>query len=491
MGASEQLMETVTVSGGGVTLRKQFVEDDYAVRTIQFVVANDADEERTVAITETIPTEFSADAVGFHPEYGADHWTSSDDESAEFERDFDADEEYTTVYGLKIDDTDDAEAFMSEPRLVVDGEEADEGEGASDVDAAATDDISVAKIDGDERPETSLDVENPGESTENGAENDEAVIGPSLPADAGEVTAVPGPETGSVVARLVEELRRNDVDGDQKAILREQLDLGVPSQTKARIDQLTNRVETVAAYADALEEFIDEDGTAQEVIDDFETQVSALREDIATIREQTSSNTSEIGALTDDLGSLETQVDGLEATLDDVGDQADDIEDSLSTTDSQLENVESDLRQAEDRIETNAQDVDDLDTDLSEVEGDLSDVEERVTETEDDVETLDDAAAELRNDLDDVDAEVGDVEDEVDELDETTAENAKDIQSIDADVANLDDEVDNVEANIEDLDVDIEDLDEGLEYLENDVDDIEADVEDIIEWRKELGEMFQ
>ena len=55
MGASEQLTEAVTVSGGGVTLRKEFVEDDYTVPTIQFVVQNDADEKRTVQITETIP----------------------------------------------------------------------------------------------------------------------------------------------------------------------------------------------------------------------------------------------------------------------------------------------------------------------------------------------------------------------------------------------------------------------------------------------------
>ena len=477
MGASEQLMEAVTVSGGGVTLQKEFVEDDYTVPTIQFVVENDADDVRTVGIAESIPADYSADAIGFHPEYGAEHWTGGDDDQAEFERDLDAGEEYTTVYGLKIDDTDEADAFLTEPTLAVDGEvvgEADVVEEESSDDAESgtdpvtgedgtTADEDVAVDDGatadDEGPDSvSLDVEIPDEAT-NGARDETRDVTVSETSASGpsvEASAVPGPETGSVVERLVEELRRNDVDSEQKAILRDQLDLGVPSETKARIEQLSNRVETVGAYADALEEFLDDEGTAQEVIDDFETQVSALREDVASIREQTGSNASEIGSLTDDLGTLETEVDDLEATLADVGDQADDIEDSLSTTDSQLENVESDLRQAEEQIETNVDDIDELDTDLSDVEGDLSDVEDRVTETEGDVETLDEAAADLRTDVDDLETDVEDLEG-------TTAAHAEDIESVEA----------------------------YAEELDEDIGAVEDDVEDILAWRDELGEMFQ
>ena len=94
-------------------------------------------------------------------------------------------------------------------------------------------------------------------------------------------------------------------------------------------------------------------------------------------------------------------------------------------------------------------DIDELDTDLSDVEGDLSDVEARVTETEGDVETLDEAAADLRTDVDD--------------LEGTTAAHADDIQSVEA----------------------------YAEELDEDIGAVEDDVEDILEWRDELGEMFQ
>lgn len=458
MGASEQVTDAVTLSGSGVTLRKEFVEDEYSVPTVRFVVENESEGSRTVGITEEVPDGFSVDAVGFHPEYGAEHWTCYEDERAEFERDLPAGREYETVYGINIEDVDEAGAFMTEPRLIVDGEVVGEDVG-DDREISDTEvDKELMEEDGSVA-DASLDAEIPDDGSDGaGSSTDDASAGGpgSTVAADGSPTPVPGPESGSVIERLIEELRRNDLEADQRELLREQLDLGVPSETKARIDRLSTRVETVAAYADALEDFLDEEGTAQEVIRDFEEQVEPLREDVDSIREQTGSNATEIADLSDDLGSLETQVDGLEGALDDVADRADDVEDSLSTTDAQLENVESDLRQAEDRIEENVAGIDELDRDMADVEGDLSDVEERVTATEADVETVDDAAADLRDDLDDV-------ENDVAELEETTEDNA--------------DAIDSVEAYAEELDEDI-----GA---------VEDDVEDIIEWREELGEMFQ
>ena len=611
MGASEQTGGAIIVTNDGVTVEKQLVEDEFPIPTIRFRIVNERDDPVSVTLSETVPDDFTIGSLGFHPDYGSEYWTCLDDEKAEFDRALEGRASMETLYGIRIDDVERASAFLTEPSIEsvtpvdpdevedpiveADGELPDVGPAQSQEDPveevdepeepvtlslndeetdpvvredqptatspANGDGQQAAAIDDAELPDAELpdgDIDLSGVAVPDddslhveevlGSEDpDVEVAVPTEPADA-------GPEDGALIERLVEELERADVDPEQKAVLRDELDVGVPSETRARIDSLQGRIETLAAYTDSLEEFLDENGTAQELLEGFETQVRALRDDVATIRHHTRANASDIGELNSNLVDLEDHVEDVADRLDAVADHAEAIEDDLAETDDHIDTVEDDLADAEDTIEDNAENIEALDQHLVEVDDELSDVEDRVSTTESDVADLETTTEDLGSDLDGVERRVTAAEAEAwahhDRLDaaeemlgelETTADDhAADIDDLEAETeairtdldeesesirsdldettselrADLDAESESIRDDLEeettqlrtdldeataelrsDLDAESEairdDLDDEISTVRDDISDIEDDIDDLLTWRDELGEMFQ
>ncbi len=104
-------------------MEKSFEPDDFPVPAIAFVIHAGRGETTDVRIVDRVPDDVPAQDIGFHPKYGADFWTVEDDEIV-FEREFEAGEEYTTVYGLRAKDTEDVSRFLTDPAIEgVEGEE--------------------------------------------------------------------------------------------------------------------------------------------------------------------------------------------------------------------------------------------------------------------------------------------------------------------------------------------------------------------------------
>ena len=114
--SDSQAYEEVTISSDGVAVVKRFEDEEFPVPAIAFDFKSDRDEPVTVTMCDTVPDGIEVEDLGFHPEYGSEFWTI-DDETITFEREMEAEESYTTVYGIRATGSDDVRQFLTEPTL--------------------------------------------------------------------------------------------------------------------------------------------------------------------------------------------------------------------------------------------------------------------------------------------------------------------------------------------------------------------------------------
>ncbi|WP_224335919.1 hypothetical protein [Haloprofundus halobius] len=205
----------------------------------------------------------------------------------------------------------------------------------------------------------------------------ESEVGPH--SDAVEA-AVPSPrsETG-VAGALADEIRSGDVDEDDLELLREELDLGLPRSVDVRIRRLQSQMDDLEAYSDALATFLDENGTAEEL-------VSGLRTELDT---------------------LSATADRLESELDVLREERDDLDSAVENVDGRVDRVSSRLDGVDESVIAVADDVESLDDEMGEVRGDLAELDARIVSVE---ELGADERAELK-------AELDAIEEELEELD--------------------------------------------------------------------------
>jgi hypothetical protein len=443
--------ETV-VETDGVTVSKFFNAEDFPVPAVAFDVDSSRDDAVTLRIVDEIPDEFGIDQIGFHPEYGSEHWTASGDGVVRFEREIEPGESFTTVYGVRMEEGQDETPFLSAPTIELDGEDIDEvvppestsvvrelaggeretvpgledddaeeagleadiegsiesleeedaeilegdvdlgGDEETDLDAEPAEEESVEADESFEaEPPTEPEAEGYGADQPEPPAGDEEVEEPEAEGFGEEETedeaaaeAEPAPESvgfdaGDLVGTLAEAIRNDEVSDDDLATLQDAFG-GVPNSTQVEIEHLQSRVSELEAYTDALEEFLDEEGTAQQLVSDVEDEVSSL--------------SAALDDLDDELGEVEASVE------DAAGDR-------------------EQLRERVADVEAEVEAVDDLHEDVQRLRGDVDAIDERLEDTEDavmDVEELEDDLEDVAEDLDDVEAHVEEIEEWRDQL---------------------------------------------------------------------------
>jgi len=406
---------SVVVERGGITVEKSFEPDDFPVPAIAFVIHSDREEATDVRIVDDVPDDVPAQDIGFHPKYGADFWRV-EDEQIVFEREFEAGEEYTTVYGLRAKDTDDIERFLTEPAIegvegeesvsdiIGDEDEAEEAEAEADEEAA------------DEEPDTSIDLDDPLDADTEEAEEDtdeEDTDTPS-PAEAsaddlesaianvdeaeaeetaGESEAAVDESTAAqaehgngtaeavavddVAATLAAEIRAGDVAEEDLETLNEALgpdieamsgEAELPGHVEAKLDKLQSDIDEVVAYTGALEEFLDDAGTA---------------DDLLAMRERFDDVEGSLERLEGTVSAVESDVTAVDDRVDSIDDRVDSMAETTESLDGRISTIENDLATLRTDLETMQ---DDLGEDLSDR---VADVEAELAEMEDDIETLD------------------------------------------------------------------------------------------------------
>ncbi len=379
---SEQAFEERTISSEGVTVTKRFEEDEFPVPAIAFEFESSRDEEVTIRLSDAVPESIAVEDLGFHPEYGSEYWTM-DEEQITFERSLSPDAEYTTVYGIRATGSDNIEQFLTEPNLEqVDPPlpEPEEPDGSDDdvVKNALDDEGEIAlddeiPDDADEEEVATLELNEPelsdGES--DGKKTEE------------ETTAVAPSDGDSLVAALTAEIQQGSVSNEELAALREALGVEqTGGATVARLDQLQQDISDLRAYTSALEEFLDENGTGQELIEGFDDRLETVtgrvsemeseldsvkktvEEEMATVKEDVSRVETEVSAVSDEVQTVDETLEGVTGDIDQVSGELDSVETTLTELEQEVDTLESQV--TDEDVEARVDEVADAVSDLQE-----------------------------------------------------------------------------------------------------------------------------
>jgi len=185
---------------------------------------------------------------------------------------------------------------------------------------------------------------------------------------------------GGVARVLAKELREDRVSDADRELLREELGVGPErtertESTEARIRHLQNEVSDLSAYTDALEAFIDEQGTADQVLDGLDDRVADVEDRVQGFEDGLADLRDDLVALETDLRgevrSVTTDVDDLETTVADLESrvEAADASEAVAAVESDIEDLRDDV---DDLAEFRAE----LTTTLSQLTGGFGDAGE-------------------------------------------------------------------------------------------------------------------
>ncbi|MFC7072099.1 hypothetical protein ACFQJ7_04325 [Halovenus rubra] len=393
--SDSQTYQELTVASDGVEVVKRFEEEEFPVPAIAFEFTSHRDEEVTVILSDTVPDNIEVEDLGFHPEYGSEHWVIENDTEIAFEREIGAEKSYTTVYGIRATGSDDVEQFLTEPTIEeVEPPLPDDEDPVGDVIPESDDDVVKEAISGDgeipglEEPEegddsesediAKLDLNDPGESE---AEQTEATEEETTDSDDDSSEVTSGGAT--VVEQMAAEIREQEVSAEDVKLLRKAFKMAGDDNgaTAAKVDQVQDDVADLRAYTSALEEFLDENGTGQEILNDLESKVETFDSELSTVESSLETNSKQLETVTetveefqgdiqsldDDIETVSNEMDSLSGEVDNVTDQVQTIDDNLSEFEETLGAVESEIEELQETVsdEDVAERVEDIEEEIS------------------------------------------------------------------------------------------------------------------------------
>jgi uncharacterized coiled-coil protein SlyX len=351
-----------SVTTKGVTVTKSYETDEFPVPAVAFRFRSERDVEAMIRLTDPVPDSVPPEDLGFHPDYGRDHW-SVEEGNAVFERRLDPDEEYETVYGIRTSDHD-PEQFMTDPTLDVEGlgddtdetetedtDGTDESDDAGDVpgrdssqaardiisgegDVSGLDDANEAveevDISGSETSETDDTVETsePPEATdetEHESGTDDSEAGVSIP-------------EGGIGAALAAEIRDGNLSESDRELLTEEL-TAADAGSEVRLTHLQSRISDLEAYTDALEGFIDEHGPARQLIEDMTDQLETIEAELDDLDERTAANEDDIETLDGRAAENAEDIDALREDVADMESEINETQESVADLDAAIEEI--------------------------------------------------------------------------------------------------------------------------------------------------------
>lgn len=365
--SNSQGYEEVTVRSDGVTVTKRFEEGEFPVPAIAFEFSSEREETVRVRLSDAVPDRVAVEDLGFHPEYGSEYW-EIDDDRITFERELDAGSEYTTVYGIRATGTDNIETFLTEPDI----EAVDPPLPGESVAVATNDGGDVIQEQDDVvRDVIAGDGDVPGlEDTGEESEEDVEKLDLTDPTDSehseGDGGGARLDSESSLVSVIAEEIRSEDVTSEDLRLLGRAIDHvtedATDGTTEARVQQLQSDIADLRAYTNAIEEFLDEEGTGQQLIEEFESELSTFRSRLEGMSADLEENTASVEAVRDDMDDVRAIVEGTQSDVERVDSAFEDLEDRLGSLESTVERLERDAPDEEvvDRLETMESDLADL-----------------------------------------------------------------------------------------------------------------------------------
>lgn len=511
----------LTIENDDIFVEKLLDEVDSSVITVWFTIESRRTDSIRFRLSDPLPDGWSPERVGFHPNHEPEHW-EYEDGSMVFEREFEPEEEHTTIYALRVDGPKGLERFKSIPRIevwppaeesstsieeptpekpMIPANGSDEGHSvdpALDMDIHPDDPDWVKEmkqnVKGKEQIATSLDetdsalddsddatggvgnhtISMVGEGAALAYEQEnepvETINDESQPADEEEV------QTDDLLHELIEALESNASSEDRGA-LREALGIHEYKSLSTRVDHLHKQHGELAAYTDALREFIDEEGTGVEIVETLREQ----RDELAAEMESIDERLDEVFERQEEHAKEFERTRGLESRVDErLAEVASRIDDTLTRLD-ELERAHAE------RLERVRSRVDTVETEHSEqlaaVKQDIEEIEAKHRQS----------IASIQEDLDKsmnafetrMNEQLGsledDLSDDIDELGEDMEEYMGNVET------NLSSKVDRLDSEMSDA---VGTIEEEIDTVDEDLSEVEDDLESVLEWRAAVVRMF-
>ena len=307
------------------------------------------------------------------------------------------------------------------------------------------------------------------------------------PTDGSPSEPVPDASQAGIASALADEIRSGEVDEADLNVLQSELDVGVPRSVDVRISRLQSSVADIEAYADALAEFIDEEGTAREILDGIDARVDDVEDEVGALDGRVTAGERAHG-------ELATDVIGVEESVDEVESSVETVESSVEAVESSVEAVESDVS----GLQT---DMDDVEGTVGEVENSVSAVEESVHEVKETVGGVVEDVAGVEGDVSALGDDVDDIGDDIETLYEEVDDAAAAAERTDGRVDDVEDRLGRFDEEFDDLWDDLAEIDTRLTDIESrlgdDLEDVDAELasindhlEELEAFRKRLNEAF-
>ena len=445
----------------GVRVEKHVEREELPLPSIVYELTNDRSEELRIRFVEAIPESTGPEHIGF-PSEERDAWRV-DDGRIVHETTLEADSSTSAAFGLRPEAAADLEQFLSEPETVeiwtpltaADGGESEE---VHEAPSAQPRPAEEAPAPPEPTSSHSGDVTPTGEDRQRQPRE-----GGATTTGGGEPVEAPG-DGAAIVGQVVDALRSGDVAPADLASLREEL--GVPERPEeaessasvdARIRSLQTELADLRAYRAALEEFLDEEGTATEVIDRIDSR----------------------------LDSFEERLDGVESSLEHIETSVENLESTVASTAAGVESNEAAIESNETAIESNEAAIESNEAAIESNEAGITTNEEAVAEVAAEVDGLSDGMATVDSRLDDTSAEVESLSSAVDHIEDSLppADLPERVDEIEGQVAAVDDET----ATVADR---LEAVDDRVGSLRNRVAENEGELSQVRELERKLERVF-
>jgi predicted nucleic acid-binding Zn-ribbon protein len=375
----------------GVQLEKYYEDDEFPLPSIVYEFESDRSTAVEVRVAEVLPEGIGPEDIGFHTDLGRDNWSLTAKElvwrgtvePAGCER---------AVFALRPDQEYDIERLVDEP----DAFDVQVPDPAS-LPARAGTFTRSAGSDGEDDPaddEDTPDVDREvarwgGDGAAAAAADDDLPDEPATGGTADDETSIDPTDGESLADRLVAELRAGNVSAENRRYLQRELGGVQPrGSVDARLQQLQAKLSDFEAYADAVEEFLDEGGTAEQLTETVETRLDAFEDDLRTLE----STVAELAELQGDV-----------ADLDELTSTVADHESELESLDEDLSSLDEDLSSVQEGLETVREEVDAVSAELSGVTGTVEELGAELSRLDEEAtDGVEDRLAEVEAELEDV-----------------------------------------------------------------------------------------
>lgn len=346
-----------TIEQDQVVVEKTLSVTEPNVAKVEFHLDSQADVDLRVALEDPRPPEWPSDRIGFHPDHEPEMWTI-EDEAITYVQKIEAGGEHESLYAVQFEDETELGAFERDPSIEVEAfpqlsqpsPSIEDGPGVLNGDetfgaATATEEPAAPPLyRGSQAEEDDQGDDDPFDTSTDDGPAAEFPEPPDIDQPVDTATSNPEPEAGDEADRVPElnqetqddvderEFEASVADTDSPDILEAFLDefenaseerrqaiadaLEVKPRTsvQTRIENLEQEITELTAYTGALEEFLDDEGDAQQILDTVHADQNELADRVDSLSEETEHLRGQIKDLTE----VEERLDEIESTVDDI-----------------------------------------------------------------------------------------------------------------------------------------------------------------------------